>query len=119
MTQDELEQRLILFAVSIVALCDSLPNSRSGSILGNQLVRSATSTALNYGEARGAESEKDYIHKLHIVLKELRESYISLQIIEQAKIADTANSLKPILNENNELISIFVASLKKLKLKTR
>ena len=115
MTQKELEKRLIQFAVDIMKLCDNLPNNRSGNTIGNQLIRSGTSPALNYGEAQGAESEKDFIHKLQIVLKELRESYISLQIIDKSTINKESEILKLLLNECNELISIFVATIKKIK----
>jgi four helix bundle protein len=115
MNQNELELRLIEFAVRIITLCDNLPNTRSGNVLGNQLVRSGTSPALNYGEARGAESDNDFLHKINIVLKELRESRIALIIIEKAGLLHDKPILEFLIKESNELISIFVATSKKLK----
>ena len=117
MNQTELEQRLIEFAVKIIDLCDSLPNTRSGIALGNQLVRSGTSPALNYGEARGAESDNDFLHKINIVLKELRESHITLQIINKSQLEPNKPVLEFLLKECDELVSIFVATSKKLKQK--
>lgn len=78
-----LENRLIAFAVSILDLADKLPSTFAGKHLGGQLTRSGTSPALNYGEAQAAESRADFIHKMKIYLKELRESQICLKIIEQ------------------------------------
>jgi len=69
-----LDERLIDFAVEIVGLIESLPNSKSGNHLGGQLLRSGTYPSLNYGEAKAAESKKDFIHNIKICLKELRES---------------------------------------------
>ena len=112
MTRSELEERLIVFAVMIMKIADSLPNTRSGVTIANQIVRSGTSPALNYGEAQSAESTKDFIHKCQIVLKELRETLVSLKIIQRA------NLLKDVeleIKENNELISIFVETVNKLK----
>ncbi len=115
MTRQELEERLIEFAVLIIKIADSLPNTRSGITMGNQIVRSGTSPALNYGEAQSAESTKDFIHKCQIVLKELRETYVSLKIINKAKLCPVTNDLEYALKENNELISIFVSTVNKLK----
>lgn len=111
MTKAQLEDRLIQFAVSIVNITNNLPKNKAASQLGNQLLRSGTSPALNYGEARSAESLNDFIHKMQIVLKELRESYVCLKIIH---LAGLFNSDKPIIeakSECNELISIFVKSV--------
>ena len=76
-----LEERLIRFSVSIIRICKNLNNNEIEKHLSGQLLRSSSSTALNYGEAQAAESRKDFIHKISIVLKELRESNINLQII--------------------------------------
>jgi four helix bundle protein len=78
-----LEERLIDFAVMVIDLSEKLPKTFAGKHLGNQLVRSGTSPALNYGEAQAAESKKDFIHKMRICLKELRESYVCLKIIDR------------------------------------
>jgi len=112
MTNTELEERLISFAVLIVGIVDKLQKTKTGNHFSGQLLRSGTSPALNYGEVRGAESKKDFIHKLQVVLKELRETYNCLKIIDGAKISITEQSIKKALNECNELISIFVITVK-------
>jgi four helix bundle protein len=117
MTPSELEDRLINFAVLVIYIADNLKNTRSASTMANQIVRSGTSPALNYGEAQSAESSNDFIHKCQVVLKELRETYVSLKIISRAELCNETIELQPALNENNELISIFVATVNKLKSK--
>ncbi|HXD31697.1 MAG TPA: four helix bundle protein [Pyrinomonadaceae bacterium] len=81
---DELEERLIDFAVRIVKLSSGLPKTPAGKHVAGQILRSGTSPAPNYGEARGAESHADFIHKLCIVLKELNETSIWLRVIERS-----------------------------------
>jgi four helix bundle protein len=110
MNKKQLEERLINFAVLIVEIAESMNESRAGNHLGGQLLRSGTSPALNYGEAQGGESKKDFIHKIKIVLKELRETFIGLQIIYKSRLYKSEERIKIALNENNELISIFVKS---------
>ena len=112
MKPKDLEERLIDFAVEIIEVVNNLPPNKSGNHLGNQLIRSGTSPALNYGEAQGGESKKDFTHKLKIVLKELRETLVNLKIINKAKLLESQDLLKRTMLENNELISIFVCSIK-------
>ncbi|MBN1558623.1 four helix bundle protein [candidate division KSB1 bacterium] len=112
MRKFDLEERLIDFAVMIINICESLPNTRAGNTLSNQLVRSGTSPALNYGEAQGAESRRDFIHKIKVILKELRESLICLKIIIRAEMGENSDQLDQALKENDELIAIFVKSIK-------
>jgi len=81
----DLEDRLIEFAVAIIKLTESLPRTRAGKHVGGQLLRSGTSPASNYGEAQGAESRSDFIHKMRLSLKELRETRVWLKIIEKTK----------------------------------
>src|SRR5450759_2099915 len=83
----DLEERLIDFAVSIIKLVENLPNTKSGNHLGGQLLRSGTSPSLNYGEAKSGESKNDFVHKMKVCLKELRESHNCLRIILRAKIS--------------------------------
>jgi len=111
---DELEQRLIDFAVAIILLCDKLPNTMAGRHVADQLLRSGTSSAPNYAEARGAESRRDFIHKLGICHKELNESQIWLRIIKQGKMLPDSE-VDPVLNENIELSRIINASIKTAK----
>lgn len=85
---DDIEERLIDFAVRIIRVCESLSDSPSARHIRGQLLRSGTSPAPNYGEARGAESRRDFVHKLRLVLKELNETRIWLKILVRAKMVD-------------------------------
>ena len=107
---DELEERLIDFAVRIVKLSSGLPKTPAGKHIAGQILRSGTSPAPNYGEARGAESHADFVHKVRIVLKELNETSIWLHVIERSRILKP-ELLTEIIQENNELCRIFTASL--------
>lgn len=113
-TQFNLEERLIDFAVRCIKAAESLPKSRTGLHLADQLTRSGTSPALNYGEAQAAESRKDFIHKMKISLKELRETYVCLQIIVRADMLSD-EKLTSLTKEADELIAIFVTSIKTTK----
>jgi four helix bundle protein len=106
----ELEERLIDFAVRIVRLSARLPRTAAGKHIAGQILRSGTSPAPNYGEARGAESRADFVHKLRIVLKELNETFIWLRIIERSKMLKR-ELLVDIIQENGDLCKIFTASL--------
>jgi len=117
MNKVDLENRLIDFSVLIIKLSELLTKPRAGDTIANQIVRSGTSPALNYGEAQSAESSKDFIHKLQIVLKELRETFVALKIIKKADLITDLEILEYALTENNELISIFVATINTLKKK--
>ena len=108
----DIEERLIDFAVDIVLFIESLPVTKSASHLGGQLLRSGTSPSLNYAEAKGAESKKDFIHKMKICLKELRESHNCLRIMIRGKICKSEQKGNELIIESNELISIFVKSIK-------
>jgi len=108
---DELEERLIDFAVRFVKLSANLPKTSAGKHMAGQIMRSGTSPAPNYGEARGAESNADFVHKLRIVLKELNETSIWLRIIERSQLLKRELLLE-IIGENRELCRIFTASLK-------
>lgn len=107
----DLEDRLIEFAVREIATSESLPETRTCNHLGGQLIRSSTSSALNYGEAQAAESIRDFTHKLNIVLKELRESSIALRILKLKSLLSDAL----LLEENRELIAIFTKSVSTAK----
>jgi four helix bundle protein len=107
----DLEERLIDFAVLIIFFVEKLPNSKSAVHLGGQLLRSGTSPALNYGEAKSGESKNDFIHKMKVCLKELRESHNCLRILHRAKIYKNEQEILDLIHECNELISIFVKSI--------
>ncbi len=108
----DLEDRLIEFALSIISIVEGLPSKRTTNHIGGQLLRSGTSPAPNYGEAQSAESRKDFIHKMKIALKELRESRIWLLIIQRKKYVRPEKTIETVLNECLELIKIFVKSIK-------
>lgn len=111
MKKYDLEDRLIDFAVSIINIYDQLAKTDAGRYLAGQLVRSGTAPALIYGEAQSAESRKDFIHKMKISLKELRETSINLKIIQRGKLQSAEHNFKSVMNESSELISIFVKSI--------
>lgn len=106
----DLEDRLVDFAVRIITLVESLPATKAGNHVAGQLIRSGTSPAPNYGEAQSAESRNDFIHKMKLCLKELRETLIWLKIIEKKPLCTPAK-LGSILQACHELISIFVSSI--------
>ena len=111
MNKFDLEERLIEFSVLIIEIVNEMPNTKAGNHLSGQLVRSGTSVSLNYGEAQSGESRKDFIHKMKVVLKELRETYICMKIILRTKLYKTETKIQRAIKENNELISIFVKSI--------
>ncbi len=111
----DLEDRLIDFAIAISEIVEILPNTKFGNQIAGQLIRSGSSPALNYGEAMSAESTNDFIHKLKIILKELRESFVCLKIIKRKPLIQTSENLELVYKENNELIAIFVKSIQTAK----
>jgi four helix bundle protein len=107
----DLDERLINFASVCIDVSESLPKTFAGVHIASQLVRSSTSPALHYGEAQSAESKNDFIHKMKVCLKELRETFNCLRLIKKKNWYDEVK-LSVLIKENNELISIFVSSLK-------
>jgi four helix bundle protein len=108
----DLEERLLEYSVGIIKVVEQLPNTRTGNHVAGQLLRSGTSAYPNHGEAQSAESSKDFIHKLRISLKELRETQRWLKLIERIPLIKSNDSLNSILAETDELIRIFVKSIK-------
>lgn len=111
---NELEARLVEFAVRIIKLSANLPRTAAGKHIAGQILRSGTSPAPNYGEARGGESRADFTHKIGIVLKELNETLIWLRVLERSELVKP-ELLAEIIRENKELSKIFTASLKTIK----
>ena len=111
MTKYDLQERSIDFAIAIILLIESLQNTKTVNHVGGQVLRSGTSPAFNYGEAQGAESRKDFIHKIKICLKELRETQVGLIMIDRLKIARSEREVEDLLKECGELIAIFVTSI--------
>ena len=111
----DLEERLIDFAVRIIRVAESMPKTKVGGHIAGQLIRCGTAPAPNYGEAKDAESRADFVHKMKISLKELRETKVWLLMAGKANLINPKTKLDPVIDENNQLISIFVASVKTAK----
>jgi four helix bundle protein len=107
---DDLADRLLSFAARVGKVVDALPETRLGRHVAGQLVRCGTSPAPNYAEARGAESRKDFVHKLSICLKELRESHCWLQLIAKAELL-TEERLLELTNECTQLMNVIAKSI--------
>ena len=109
---DDLSERFLVFVVSIIKLEKQLCKTYSGRHIYGQLFRAETSAGANYEEARAGESRADFIHKMQIVLKELRESYFWIKLIIAAKLITTEDEvLKFLFNESKELASIIAKSV--------
>jgi four helix bundle protein len=113
--QFDLEDRLIEFAVRVIQLAEALPKSNVGKHFTGQLIRCGTSPAPNYGEAQAAESRSDFIHKMKVCLKELRETKVWLKMIIKAELINLVSKLDSLLTENDQLIAIFVKSIETAK----
>ncbi|HDY67167.1 MAG: four helix bundle protein [Candidatus Scalindua sediminis] len=108
----DLEDRLIEFAIKIIELVEELPKNSAGNHIAGQLIRCGTSPALNYGEVQSSESQKDFVHKMKVILKELRETNICIKIIKRKPLIRPSQRLDKIIKECIELISIFVSSIR-------
>ena len=107
----DLEERLLNYSARIIRLVEKLPNTRAGSHVAGQLLRSGTSPLPNHGEAQAAESANHFVHKLKICLKELRESYRWLRLVQKVPLL-SPKRVTPLVNETDELIRIFVTSIR-------
>ena len=110
----DLEERLLEYAVRIVRLVDALPASRAGRHVADQLLRCGTSPLANHGELQGAESRKDFIHKLGLCLKEIREARRWLRLVHRVPLLPP-RKVEPLLSETEALIKIFAASIRTAK----
>ena len=107
----DLEERLLTFTGAVVRLADTLPNTKAGNHIAGQLLRCGTSPLANHGEVEAAESRKDFLHKLRICLKELRETWRWLRLIGRLELTQSAE-LRSALIEVEQLIRIFAASVR-------
>jgi four helix bundle protein len=107
----DLEERLLEFTANLATLVDALPNTKAGNHIADQLLRCATSPLANHGEVEAAESRKDFLHKLRICLKELRETWRWLRLIGRLELSEPER-LRDALAELEESIRIFVASVR-------
>ncbi len=107
---DDLAERLLNFAIRIIKLVNTMPKTAIGKHIGGQLVRCGTSPGANYEEACGAESRSDFVHKLGIVLKELKESRFWLRVIHRTELI-TPKKIEPLIKEDEELCAIIAKSI--------
>ena len=110
-TKYDLEERLLEYSANIVRLTEQFSKSRAGNHVAGQLLRSGTSALPNHGEAQAAESPADFVHKMKVCLKELRESYRWLLLARRVPLTGHADELTALINETDELVRIFVKSL--------
>lgn len=110
----DLEDRLVGFAGQIIDVVEKLPKNLAAKHLASQLVRSGTAPALNYAEAVGAESKADFVHKMGVVLKELRETRVCLRILQQRNYS-VQDEIAQALNECEQLVFIISKSVKTAK----
>ena len=110
-TRYDLEERLLEYAVRVIRLVDALPATRAGRHVADQLLRCGTSPLANHGELQGAESRKDFIHKLGLCLKEIRETRRWLRLIHRVPLVAPAK-IEQLLDETEALIKIFAASIR-------
>jgi four helix bundle protein len=115
MNSEELADRLLNFSVRIIRICDALQKTDALRHIKDQLVRAGTSVGANYEEARGAESKADFLHKLNVAVKEMREALYWLKVLQKSGLVKSER-LDDIIQEANELCSILVASSKTIKL---
>jgi len=107
----DLEDRLVDFSSRIIDIVEGLPNSRAGNYIAGQLIRCGLAPALLYGEAQSAESRDDFIHKMKIVLKELKETRVCLKLIKKREMIKPLLRLENVTKENEELIAITSKSI--------
>jgi four helix bundle protein len=111
----DLEDRLLEFASAIIDLSEMLPDTRAGNHIAGQILRSGTSPYPNHGEAEAAESRDDFIHKLKVCLKELRETRRWARLIKRKAWVKNEATLLFVLGEGDELIRIFHSSIQTAK----
>jgi len=115
MIKKDIENRLIDFSVDISEWIIRLPRHPTVFHLKDQIIRSSTSAALNYGEAQSAESKRDFIHKINIVMKELRETKINLEMISRLEMSMDKTKINALISENDQLLAIFFRTLQTAK----
>ena len=111
-TNFDLEERLMEFAVRVIRVTESMNRSSAGVDVADQLLRSATSPYGHHGEAEGAESRDDFVHKLRICYKELREARRWLRLVQRTPLVKKPELLAAIVTEAEELVRIFAASIR-------
>ena len=107
----DLEDRLVDYACDMIDVVEALPKTRAGNYIADQLMKSCHSPAFNYGEVQAAESRNDFIHKMGVVLKELKECRTALKIIRKKAMIKPVDKLEYIYKETEELIAIVAKSI--------
>lgn len=107
----DLEDRLVEYGCRIIDVVEALPSTRAGNYIAGQLIKCGLSPAFNYGEVQAAESRNDFIHKLGIVLKELKECRTALKIIRRKEMIKPVKRIDEIFKETEELIAIIAKSI--------
>lgn len=115
----DLEDRFVNYTCNMIDIVESLPNTRAGNYIAGQLIKSCHSPTFNYGEAQAAESRNDFIHKMGIILKELKECRTALKIIKKKEMITSKEKLDEVFRETEELISIIGKSISTAKSKTK
>jgi four helix bundle protein len=110
--KQDLEERLIRFGILIIRVSEGMPRTPAGVHLSGQMLRSGTSPALNYAEAKAAESHRDFTHKIKIVLKELRETWVNLRMTDGSGIHADKVLVAQALRESDQLVALFTQSVK-------
>jgi four helix bundle protein len=108
MKKSELEDRLVRFSTAIIRMTKGMVEGFDSQHLGKQIIRSGTAVSLLYGEAQGAATKKDFIHKISLVLRELRETHINLKLINNSNLFPDKSIMADLMDENHQLISIFM-----------
>lgn len=107
----DLEDRLVNYTCRMIDMVEALPNTRAGNYIASQLIKSCHSPSFNYGEVQAAESRNDFIHKMGIVLKELKECRTALKIIRKREMIKSKNEINEVYKETEELIAIIAKSI--------
>ena len=111
----DLGERLLEYAARIIRLVENMMNTKAGNHVGGQLLRSAISPYFNHGEAEAAESQRDFVHKMGVCLKELRETKRALKLVKKVPLVQSPAEIDALLVETEELIKIFYASIRTAK----
>jgi four helix bundle protein len=107
----DLEERLLDFAARIIRFSEAMRDSQAGRHVANQVLRSGTSPMAHHGEAQAAESRKDFIHKMKIALKELRETIRWIKLAQRSQLIEKPDLADPLRDEADQLIRIFAKSI--------
>ena len=111
----DLEDRLVEYSCRMIDVVDALPNTRAGNYIAGQLIKSCMSPTFNYGEVQGAESRNDFVHKMGVVLKELKECRSALKVIRKKEMIKPVTKLDGIYKETEELVAIMAKSVETAK----